>query len=491
MQAGNCQQRRTDMRRCFRHSSAIRAGLVALAAQALSKFRRTGYAVVASAILPVVALPSSAAEAQQSLTVALYPYVPRIGQFQNAITTAWSQVQPNVRLKFINDESVWDGGYKRNPPAEADVYVFDAMYFEQFRANNYLVAMARNEIQDAADFLPYARKAVVANGKYYAIPQLGCANILFYDKNDTVVVNATTLGQLQTALNQCTFTSEIPPDRRGLMLDMAGGTTNATLYLDIAHSADGIYPLPQASQPNRDYLVNQKTMLNMSSFWNITAQNSDPYVRGVWFSQGYGRAFMGFTETMSRMTPDALATIGFKVMPLSNTTTNRPLFYVDAVGVNTTTVERGTRDLAVQLANVLTATDTVVASFEAPGPNTNPQYLMSVRHSVFHQLGQRYPLYERMYHLALSSNPVAFKLNADARAWVNSIAGTIRTEVRANYACGCDQNAPRPIMNSVDAQNVCPAVCNGHGGWSGQWTNQPPALRSACGCAACPVQGPQ
>ncbi|WP_346283244.1 mannan-binding protein [Bradyrhizobium sp. BRP22] len=163
-------------------------------------------------------------------------------------------------------------------------------------------------------------------------------------------------------------------------------------------------------------------------------------------------------------------------MPLSNIASNRPLFYVDAVGVNTTTVERGTRDLAVRLANVITATDTVVASFEAPGPNTNPQYLMSVRHSVFHQLGQRYPLYERMYHLALSSNPVAFKLNADARAWVNSIAGTICTEVRANYACGCDQNAPRPIMNSVDAQTVCPAVCNGHGGWSGQWTNQPPDI---------------
>ncbi|WP_246738549.1 hypothetical protein [Bradyrhizobium sp. CCBAU 051011] len=121
---------------------------------------------------------------------------------------------------------------------------------------------------------------------------------------------------------------------------------------------DGIYPLPQVSHPNRDYIVDQKTMLNMSSFWNITAQNSDAYVRGVCFSEGHGRAFVGFTETMSKMTPNALATIGFKIMPLSNTTTNRPLFYVDAVGVNTTTVQRGTRNLALQLANVIAATDT-------------------------------------------------------------------------------------------------------------------------------------
>lgn len=176
-------------------------------------------------------------------------------------------------------------------------------------------------------------------------------------------------------------------------------------------------------------------------------------------------------------------------MPLSKTTTNRPLFYVDAVGVNTTTVQRGTRNLAVQLANVVAATDTVVASFQAPNPNTNPQYLMSVRHSVFQQLEQRYPIYKRMYQLARSSNPLAFKLNANARAWVNWIAGTIRTGVRANYVCGCDQNASRTIMNSVDAQNVYPVVCNGHGGWSGRWINQPPGQSSAvCRCNACPVQ---
>src|SRR5262249_37871846 len=152
---------------------------------------------------------------------------------------AWQQVQPGVQLNFINNLSVWDGGYNLDPPASADVYVFDAMFFDQFRANNFLVSMAPNEVQDAADFLPYARNAVMVSGNYYAIPQLGCGNFLFYNVNDQAIANATTLGQLQSALNQCTYTSEIPPDRRGLMLDMAGKTTNATLYLDIAHSVNG------------------------------------------------------------------------------------------------------------------------------------------------------------------------------------------------------------------------------------------------------------
>src|SRR5688572_6000812 len=100
---------------------------------------------------------TSTASLAQSLTVALYPYVPNIGQFQSAITAAWQQVQPSVQLNFINDMNVWDGGYNTDPPAQADVFVFDAMFFEQFRAQNNLVAMAPNEVQNAADFLAYAR----------------------------------------------------------------------------------------------------------------------------------------------------------------------------------------------------------------------------------------------------------------------------------------------------------------------------------------------
>ena len=443
-------------------------------------------ATLAIAIVLVAVVASSAPRAQ-TLNVALYPYVPRPRQFETTIRAAWMQVQPNVQLNFINDTNVWDGGYNTDPPPQTDIYVFDAMYFEDFRARGLLVAMAPSEIQNADDFLAYARNAVIVDGKYYAIPQLGCANILFYNVNDPAVANATTLGQLQSTLNQCTYTSEIPPDRRGLMLDMAGRTTNATLYLDIAHSVNGTYPLPLSNAPDPAFIAEQRIMLTLASFWNGTSKSKTPYVRGVWFNGGYGRAFIGFTESMSVMSQTTLSTIGFKVMPLSNTTGEQPLFYVDAIGVNSTTISRGTRDLAVQLANLIAATDTVVASFRSPQSDTNPQYLMSVRHSVFQRLSQQYPVYQRMYQLAQSSNPVAFKLSAEGRSWVQSAGKTIREQVTMNYGCGCDQMAPRPISNNVDAQSVCPGVCSGHGGWNGQWTNQPPASGSGCGCNACPV----
>ncbi|NET56591.1 MAG: hypothetical protein F6K47_10605 [Symploca sp. SIO2E6] len=60
------------------------------------------------------------------LTVGLYPYVPRIEQFQTAIQNQWDKVHPEVSLKFL-DENEWDGGYDQDPPQNADVYVFDAL----------------------------------------------------------------------------------------------------------------------------------------------------------------------------------------------------------------------------------------------------------------------------------------------------------------------------------------------------------------------------
>ena len=70
--------------------------------------------------------------------------------------------------------------------------------------------------------------------------------------------------------------------------------------------------------------------------------------------------------------------IGFKVMPLADAI-NTNLFYADLIGVNTSTASRGTRDLAVKLANVMAASDTVVASIGPDSANPYPQYLMATR----------------------------------------------------------------------------------------------------------------
>jgi thiamine pyridinylase len=189
------------------------------------------------------------------------------------------------------------------------------------------------------------------------------------------------------------------------------------------------------------------------------------------------------------MTAAARQRVGFKIMPFSNDPNARPAFYADVIGVNTTVHERGTRTLAVQLANVMASTATMVKSI-GPSQSLPPQYLMATRPSVFSTLGQQYPLYTQLYSLTTSTNPVMFKLNENSRTWLESMKGAIKTEMLSNPTCGCDYPALQTIASNNAAPAICNATCSAHGGWSGQWTNEYPAAQSGsvCGCNSCPAQ---
>ena len=420
-----------------------------------------------------------------ALKVGLYPYVPRIDQFQTVLKTQWKTVHPDVDLIF---ETSWDGGYKAPPANDIDVFVFDAMLFENFRSKGFLEPLKKNEIMHIDDFVDYAIKGVEHNNTYYAIPQLGCANILFYQKNDHLLSQVKSISELNSALTECTYTSQIPPDTRGLMMDMKGSTTNATFYLDIAHSRNNTYPLPLPAVDDLNTVVIQdmRELLAMASYKNATDDPPQDYGRADWFSEGYGRALIGFTEHMSQMSAQTRSSIGFKPLPMTDNS-NRSLFYADVIAVNSKTKHR---NLAVELANVMASEETMIKSIGEDKANPYPQYLMSVRPSVFMDIGKKFPLYNKMYTMIKENNPVMFKLDAHAREWLESTAGAIRTEAQEKYVCGCDRVASNFIFSNSSAQSICPLVCSGFGGWNGQWTNQTPAApsgKSVCGCKRCDI----
>src|SRR5262249_53761995 len=130
--------------------------------------RLAGIALVALALAITISPPSPAADGL-TLKVALYPYVPRLEQFQTAIAAEWKKVQPSVSLAFL-PTSAWDGGYSNDPPADVDVYVFDAIFFEYFLSRKWLEPIAAAEVDNPADFVPYAVDGVKVDGVYYGIP---------------------------------------------------------------------------------------------------------------------------------------------------------------------------------------------------------------------------------------------------------------------------------------------------------------------------------
>ncbi|MBP0017365.1 MAG: thiamine pyridinylase [Cyanobacteria bacterium SBLK] len=437
----------------------------------------------------------------QSLKVGLYPYVPRIEQFKTALIEAWQEVS-DIPLDFsatcnsdFSNSPCWDGGYSQeNSPDRfnLDVFVFDALFFDEYKSAGQLTPMSAGEIEGRDDFVDYAKEGVKVGETYYAIPQLGCANILFYDASDYELASATNLTDIESALGTCTYTSEIPPDRRGLTINMSGGTTNAALYLDTVHSLNGTYPFPlpwDELELDPEAIDNMRELLTMASYENATDSEKPKigsYERAEWFSNGWGRATIGYTESMSVMSQGTRDNLDFKVMPLSRVDESYPaVFYADVIAVNPNTQNR---DLAVQLANVMAASDTIVNSFKAEGGEP-PQYLMATRPSVFDALGLEDPIYDKMFALVEDNDPIMFKLNSDSREWLDAMKGTIQEAAREDYVCGCDYSAIQPIFNNTDAPLICNETCSPYGGWNGQWTNDYPAARegSVCGCHTCAV----
>lgn len=371
------------------------------------------------------------------ITVGLFPWVPRMDQFENAIKTAWKQAGYQETLKFVGQDK-WDGGYDMDPPADVDVFVFDAIFLSDFQKAGYLALLEENEVDNLSDLLKYAAEGSKIDGKLYGIPQLGCASILFYRQGDEPLETASSLVELADILGQCQYTGEKPPKGEGLMIDVSGGTTAACLYIDTVEDIYGQYtinpPLPlEANRINNWAISNLRNVIAMASTENAQYYNDEEaYIRAKWFAEGYGRATIGYTEALSAM-GNARDKVAFKLMPFSS----RPgggvsLFYADIIGINSKTKHKA---LALKLANLMASKEVMIKSIGSNKDYDYPQYLMPVRHSVFKTLSENFPLYEKMYQLVTQTNPKLFRLGNHAKEWLHKMKHTVKQTIFAEPVC--------------------------------------------------------
>ncbi len=370
------------------------------------------------------------------LTVALYPYVPRLEQFQTALRNAWQDEAPGVALKFED----WDC-YDEDPPANLDVFVFDAVFFDHFRTAGYLSQIEPDEILDRDDFLSYALDGCQVGSQYFAIPQLGCGSALFYRKTDEALAAAVTLDEVVEAVGECVYKTEVPPKGEGLLVDLSGGVTSACLYLDALEQNYGRYtpnpPLaPEPPKIDAWAIQNVQRLIRMASPAQAAYYSEEhPYQRAAWFSEGAGRAMIGYTESMSVMSAETRAQIAFKLMPLASRKDARvSLFYSDVIGVNAGIRDPGKRALALKLANLMASAPFMIESIGPTETAAVPQYLMPVRHSVFKAMSASYPLYGEMYRMVADGRPGLFRIGPDARAWLEKLKGEIKSQI---YAGAC------------------------------------------------------
>jgi len=373
-----------------------------------------------------VALESSGHSSVAALNIALYPYVPRLDQFKQVISRAWEQQSPGVPINYVD----WDC-YSQDPPNNLDVFVFDGIFLDYYVSKGFLSPLRPNEIENAGDFLPYALNDSKINNINYAIPQIGCGDILFYRQGDPELARANTLSAINRVIGQCSDDSLKSPQNKTLLVDLSGGTTDACLYLETVQDINGRYdpnpPLPSPANLNGKAIGNLHALVNMGCVAPTACSTGVPYQGAVWFGSGKGRATIGFTESLSAM-GDARQTTDFKLMPLADRN-DVHLFYVDLVGINASVTDPARRELTIKLANLIASSSVVTASF-GPGQTANyPQYLMPVRKSVFEALEKNDRLYRQMYGLVKDNNPHMFRIGPASTTWLKTIKGSIRQRI--------------------------------------------------------------
>ena len=386
------------------------------------------YVFGVSCALPQGTSSSTQAEgapATITLDVGLYPYVPDLPQFQTEITNAWNALGNGVLLNFVPFDC-----YSSDPTPSLDVFVFDGVFLSNFAdaPKSLLRPFGPGEIDNQADYLSYAIAGCYENGSYYALPQIGCTNILYYRSGDAKLAAVQSLDDLWNALGPATYTWPKPPMGTGFMMDFSGGTTDACLYIAAWESYYNTYtttpPTPSASNLDPNVLKELGKMVQMAGPAQAAYSDTVPYERAQWFDSGIAEAMVGFTESMSQM-PQNLANVEFKEMPMGGSP-SFSLFYVDVVGVNSSVTGTAEEPYAVQLANLMASTPVLVNTFGAQGANGLPQYLMPVRTSVFQQLGAQYPVYKAMYYLVQSLNPKFFRLGPTSKTWLSGNKDGIR-----------------------------------------------------------------
>lgn len=369
--------------------------------------------------------------APSSINVAIYPYIPRYQQFVDMLTQAWNQLGTGVQLNFVNYDC-----YSSDPPPNLDVFVFDGIYYKYFMSRHYLKQLSTSNITDWMGFMNYAWNAVwVSPNTVFAIPYLGCSNVYFYRKSDPGLdtLRQNGLDAFYSIIgNSPSPQNPQPPQRQGLLMDLSGSTTDATLYLmaqmNLANNYSANPYLPPASQ------LDPNAINHLHQYTNMTGLAQGTYIdttnqRIAWFSHGFGRSLVGITENLCSFPQSYLDSVSFRILPTADT--YLPIteeFFVDMAAINSQ-VSSDKLFYAIQLLNLMTSQQVMYNSMIPQANNQNPQFLIPVRGKVLADLMNVHPLYIKMAGMIFNYYIQPLVIGSASRYWLTNTKSAIRAAI--------------------------------------------------------------
>ena len=120
-----------------------------------------------------------------TLTYAVYPYIPDAEYYQEIIERRWAEIEPNIKLVRAEWNCYYDG-----VPDGIDVIMYDAVMRDALIEDGWIRPIDPGKVQNAEDIFSFALEDLTVNGKLYGVPVFLCGNFLIYDMGSTELAEA-------------------------------------------------------------------------------------------------------------------------------------------------------------------------------------------------------------------------------------------------------------------------------------------------------------
>ncbi|MBQ4427265.1 MAG: hypothetical protein II881_05885 [Oscillospiraceae bacterium] len=324
-------------------------------------------AVIALAII----LPTSACgvERVDTLTYAVFPYLPDVGYYQELIESRWAEVEPEIKLV----RAEWDC-YLDGVPEGIDVIMYDASLRDTLIANKRIRPISRNAVKDSEDIFPFALDGFAVGDNLYGIPIFLCGNFLIYDLDSEKLAAAAHITDLSDASEILVINSEDPMNRPQYIAEAAAdiqGEANSSAYSD----------------PEDIMLLIDRLAID-------SHKHDDNTGVAMAYDSGADQGYIGYSESMCLL-KNRIDRTGIKSISFSDRE-NTLRLYADAAAV--TSGIKGLRcEKCLELMNVMSDINVLTSLSVHEGA---PQFLLLARKTPYESLADQFPIYKDLEYLA-------------------------------------------------------------------------------------------
>ena len=319
-------------------------------------------------ILTALSAPCGA-ETVDTLTYAVFPYLPDVACYQEMIERRWAEIEPEIRLVRSEWDCYYDGA-----PVGIDVVMYDAVTRDALIEAGWIQPIGLNAVWQAEDIFPFALEGFTVDGRLYGIPVFLCGNFLIYDVGCVDLAGAEHITDLAGGSELLVINTLDPVNRPQYIYEILADT------------------LGEANPPAGSGTDEVMALIDRLAI--EAHKNDDDAQVALAYDSGIGEGYIGFSESLRLLNGRAGQT-GIKAISFSDRE-NLPRVYADAVAV-TGGVSGQRYEKCIELMNVMAEAD-ILASLSAGGGA--PQYLLLARRSPYASLVGQFPIYAQLERLA-------------------------------------------------------------------------------------------